>query len=166
MTAILSILLSSILAFKMRRTGLFSIFIKSFRIGILQKFLELPSDVGFHLGIFIIKRLIGLIDFGLQCHALTFACFLDSSQTQFLGLQVANQVRQRIFINVLGLFNGDDLSMESLRQRSEHLSYNLGFENSFPKIKGKVDYVLQLGIEPSNDSFSSILISSKLVVSL
>ena len=54
LTAILSILLSFVLAFELRRIGLLTVLIKSFRIGILQELLELPSDVGLHLGIFII----------------------------------------------------------------------------------------------------------------
>ena len=66
------------------------VLIKSFRIGILHELLELPSDVGFHLGIFMIRRLIDLIAFGLQCHALAFASLPNSSQTQFIGLQVAS----------------------------------------------------------------------------
>ena len=65
LTAILSILLSFVLAFKLRRTRLLTILIKSFCIDILHELLELPSDLGFHLGIFIIRRLISLITFGL-----------------------------------------------------------------------------------------------------
>ena len=96
LTAILSLLLSSVLAFKLRRTRLLTVLIKSFRIDILHELLELPSDVGFYLGILIIS----LITFGLQCHALAFASFLDSSKTQFIGLQVANQPRQRNRVNI------------------------------------------------------------------
>ena len=90
MTAILSILLSFALAFKLRETRLLTVLVKSFYIGILHELLELPSDLGFHLGIFIIRRLISLITFGLLCHALAFASFPDSSQTQFISLQVSD----------------------------------------------------------------------------
>ena len=88
--AFLSILLPSILALELWRTGLLTILVESFCIGILHKFLELPGDVGFHFGIFIIRELIRITAFGLQCHALALAWFPDPSQTQFIGLQVAN----------------------------------------------------------------------------
>ena len=65
LTTIPSILVSSVLALELWRTGLLAVLIKSFRIGILHKILELPSNVGLHLGIFIIWRLISLITFGL-----------------------------------------------------------------------------------------------------
>ena len=103
------------------------VLIKCFRISILHELLELPSDVGFHLGIFIIYRLINLV---------TFSSFPNSSQTQFIGLQFANQLRQMNFFNVLLFFNGSDLGMESLRQRSEYFSHNLGFRNLFSKNEG------------------------------
>ena len=135
---ILSIILFSVLAFELRRTGLLMVLIKCFRISILHELLELPSDVGFHLGIFIIYRLISLV---------TFSSFPNSSQTQFIGLQFANQLRQMNFFNVLLFFNGSDLGMESLRQRSEYFSHNLGFRNLFSKNEGWVNYVFQLGIE-------------------
>ena len=86
MTTIFSILLSSILALELRRNELFTVFIKSFSIGILHELFKLPSDVGFHFTIFIIKILISLITFGLQCHTLAFTSYPDSSQTQFIGL--------------------------------------------------------------------------------
>ena len=76
LTDFLSTLLPFVLAFKLRRTGLLTILVKSFCISILHEFLELLGDVGFHLGIVIIRRLIGLIAFGIECHALTFAQFL------------------------------------------------------------------------------------------
>ena len=124
---ILSIILFSVLAFELTRTGLLMVLIKCFRISILHELLELPSDVGFHLGIFIIYRLISLV---------TFSSFPNSSQTQFIGLQFANQLRQMNFFNVLLFFNGSDLGMESLRQRSEYFSHNLGFRNLFSKNEG------------------------------
>ena len=63
--AIPSILLPFILALELWRTGLLSVLVKSFRIGILHKLFELPCDVGFHLRIFIIGRLINVTAFGL-----------------------------------------------------------------------------------------------------
>ena len=124
---IINILLFFVLVLEMGRTGLLMVLIKSFRIGILHELLELPSDVGFHLGIFIIYRLINLV---------TFSSFPNSSQTQFIGLQFANQLRQMNFFNVLLFFNGSDLGMESLRQRSGYFSHNLGFRNLFSKNEG------------------------------
>ena len=101
LTAILNILLSYVLALEMRRTRFLTVLIKSFRIGILHELLELPSDVGFHLRIFIIRRLISLITFGLQCYALAFASFPNSSKTQLIGLQFANQLHQRNRVDIL-----------------------------------------------------------------
>jgi len=54
LTAIYSILLPYVLTFELRRTGLLTILVKTFHIGILHELLELPNDVGLHLGIFII----------------------------------------------------------------------------------------------------------------
>ena len=65
LTAILSILFPFVLTFALRRTGLLTVLVKTFHIGILHEHLELPSDVGFHLEIFIIWGLISLITFGL-----------------------------------------------------------------------------------------------------
>ena len=45
LTTILSILLPSVLTFELRRTRLVTIPVKTFHIGILHEFLELPSDV-------------------------------------------------------------------------------------------------------------------------
>ena len=101
LTTIFSILLPSVLTFELRRIGLLTVLVESFCIGILHKLLELPSDVGLHLGIFIIRRLICLIAFGLQCHALAFASFPESSQTQFIGLKVTNHLHQRNRVNIL-----------------------------------------------------------------
>ena len=77
------------------------VLVESFRIGILHELFELPCDVGFHFRIFIIRRLICVNAFGLQCHALTLARLPDSSQTQLIGLQIANQLCQRNFVNVI-----------------------------------------------------------------
>ena len=52
--AIPSILLSFVLVLELRRAGLLAVFVKSFSIGILHKLFELPSDIGFHLRIFIV----------------------------------------------------------------------------------------------------------------
>ena len=75
LSTIPSIIFSFVLILKLRRTRLFAIFVKSFSIGILYKFFELPSDIGFHLRIFIVWRLISVTDLGLQCHALSFTRF-------------------------------------------------------------------------------------------
>ena len=147
LTAFLSILLSSILDLELRRTRLLTVFIKPFSIGILHELFELPCDIRFHLRIFIIRRLINITTFDLQCHTFALAWFPDPGQTQFIGLQVANQLCQRNLVNVLWFLNGGDLGVESLQKRYEHLYYNLAFWNGFPKIKCKVHYVLQLGIE-------------------
>jgi len=79
LTAILSILLSFVLNFELRRIGLLMVLFKTFHIGILHILIDLPSDVGLHLGIFIIQRLTSLISFGIQCHILTFGSFPKSS---------------------------------------------------------------------------------------
>ena len=61
LTAILSILIPFVLTLKLRRTRLPTVLVEAFSIGILHKLLELPGDVGLHLGIFIIRRLICLL---------------------------------------------------------------------------------------------------------
>ena len=61
LTTFLSILLPFVLAFKLRRTGLPAVLVEAFSIYVLHKLLELPGDVGLHLGIFIIRRLICLL---------------------------------------------------------------------------------------------------------
>ena len=58
LTTFLSILLPFVLPFKLRRTGFPAILVEVPPIGILYKLLELPCNVGLHLGIFIIGRLI------------------------------------------------------------------------------------------------------------
>ena len=100
LTAVPSILFPFILALKLWKTGLLSVLVKSFCIGIFYELFELPSDVGFHFRIFIIRRLIDVTAVGLQYHALALAWFHDPRQTQFIGLQVANQLCQRNLINV------------------------------------------------------------------
>ena len=72
LTAILSIRLPFVLTFQLRRTRLPTILVEALSIGILHKLLELPSDVGLHLGIFIVGRLFYVTTFGLQSHALVF----------------------------------------------------------------------------------------------
>ena len=79
LTTFLSILILFVLSFKLRKTGLPAVLVEVPLVGILYKLLELSCNVGLHLGIFIIKRLICLIAFGLQYHALTFTSFPDSS---------------------------------------------------------------------------------------
>ena len=81
LTTFLSILLPFILPFKLRRTGLPAILVEPFFIYILHKLLELPGDVGLHLGIFIIRRLICLTAHGLQCHALAFTHLANPCQS-------------------------------------------------------------------------------------
>ena len=54
LTTFLSIFLSFVLTFKLRRTGLLVVLVETLSIGILHKLLEPPGDVGLHLGIFII----------------------------------------------------------------------------------------------------------------
>ena len=49
-----SILIPFVLTLELRRTRLPTILVETLSIGILHKLLELPSDVGLHLGIFII----------------------------------------------------------------------------------------------------------------
>ena len=70
LTTFLSILPPFVLPFKLRRTGLPAVLIEVPSVGILHKLLELPCNVGLHLGIFIIGRLICVTAFDLQCHAL------------------------------------------------------------------------------------------------
>ena len=79
--AIPSILLPFVLALKLRRTQLSTVLVEALCIVILYELLELPSDVGLHLRIFIIRRLISVTTLGLQCHALALARFLDPCQT-------------------------------------------------------------------------------------
>ena len=69
LSAIPRTLLPFILALELLRIGLLLVLVKSFHIGIFHELFELPSDVGFHFRIFIIRRLIGVTAFGLQCHA-------------------------------------------------------------------------------------------------
>ena len=54
LTTFLSFLLPFVLAFKLRRTGLPAVLVEALSICVLHKLLELPGDVGLHLGIFII----------------------------------------------------------------------------------------------------------------
>ena len=70
--AIPSILLPFVLTLKLRRTRLPTVLVEALSIGILYKLLELPGDVGLHLGIFIIGRLFCVTALGLQSHALAF----------------------------------------------------------------------------------------------
>ena len=72
LTAILSILLPFVLTLELRRTRLPTVLIEAFSIGILHKLLELPSDVGLYLGIFIVGRLFCVTALELQSHAFTF----------------------------------------------------------------------------------------------
>ena len=65
LTAIPSILLPFVLTFELRRTRLPTVLVETLSIGILHKLLELPGDVGLHLGIFIILRLICVTALGL-----------------------------------------------------------------------------------------------------
>ena len=73
LTTFLSILLPFILTFKLRRTGLPMVLVEVPPISILHKLLELPCNVGLHLGIFIIKRLICVTALCLQGHALALS---------------------------------------------------------------------------------------------
>ena len=70
LTTFLSILLPFVLPFKLRRTGLPAVLVEVPLVGILHKLLEMPCNVGLHLGIFIIGRLICVIALCLQGHAL------------------------------------------------------------------------------------------------
>ena len=81
LTTFLSILLPFVLPFKLRRTGLPVVLVEAFCICVLHKLLKLPGDVGLHLGIFIIGRLIHLTALNLQCHALPFARFANPCQS-------------------------------------------------------------------------------------
>ena len=58
LTAISCIILPFVLALELRRTGLPTVLVEALSISILHEFLKLPGDVGLHLGIFIIERLI------------------------------------------------------------------------------------------------------------
>ena len=73
LTVIPCILLPFVLALQLRKTGLPMVFVETLSIGILHKLLELLSDVGLHLGIFIVGRLIHVTVLGLQSHALALA---------------------------------------------------------------------------------------------
>ena len=55
LTTFLSILLPFVLSFKLR-TRLPTVLVEAFSICVLHKLLELPGDIGLHLGIFIIIR--------------------------------------------------------------------------------------------------------------
>ena len=90
-------------------------FVKSFGTDILHKIFELPCNVGFHFRIFIFWRLICVTVLGLQCHALALTRFPNPCQTLLIGLQIANQLCQRNFVNILWFFNCGDLGMKSLR---------------------------------------------------
>ena len=72
LTAIPCILLPFVLALELRRTGLLTVFVEALSIGILHKLLELPGDVGLHLGIFIVGRLFYVTALGLQSHVFAF----------------------------------------------------------------------------------------------
>ena len=72
LTAIPCIILPFVLALELRRTRLPTVLVEALSIGILHKLLELPSDVGLYLGIFIVERLICVTALSLQCHTLTF----------------------------------------------------------------------------------------------
>ena len=78
LTAIPSILILFILAFELRRTRLPTILVETLSICILHKLLELPGDVGLHLRIFIIQRLIRVTALDLQCHAFALTQFTNS----------------------------------------------------------------------------------------
>ena len=69
-TTFLSILLPFVLPLKLRRTGLPVVLVEVPSVGILYKLLELPCNVGIHLGIFIIGRLNCVTALCLQGHAL------------------------------------------------------------------------------------------------
>ena len=58
LTTIPSILLPFVLALRLRRTQLSTVLVEALCIDIFHELLELPSDVGFHLRMFIIRRLI------------------------------------------------------------------------------------------------------------
>ena len=75
LTTFLSILLPFVLPFKLRRTRLPVVLIEVPPVGILHKLIELSSDVGFHIGIFIIRGLISFITFGLQSMLLLLLSF-------------------------------------------------------------------------------------------
>ena len=58
LTAIPCIILPFVLALELRRTGLPAVLVEVLPVSIFNKLLELPCNVGLHLGIFIIGRLI------------------------------------------------------------------------------------------------------------
>ena len=68
LTTFLSILLPFVLPFKLRRTELPTVLVEVSLVGILHKLLELPCNVGLHLGIFINGRLICVTALCLQGH--------------------------------------------------------------------------------------------------
>ena len=68
----LSILLPFVLPFNLRRTRLPAVLVEVPPIGILHELLELPCNVGLHLGIFIIGRLICVTTLCLQGYAFAF----------------------------------------------------------------------------------------------
>ena len=70
------------------------VLVKALPIGILHELLELPCNIGLHFRIFIVCRLISMTAFAL-------ALFLDPCETQLIGLQIANQLCQRNFVNIL-----------------------------------------------------------------
>ena len=72
LTTFLSILPPFVLPFKLRRIGLPAVLVEVSFVGILHKLLELSCNVGLHLGVFIIGRLICVTALDLQCHGLTF----------------------------------------------------------------------------------------------
>ena len=78
LTTFLSILLPFVLPFKLKRTGLPAVLVEVPPDGILHKLLELPCNVGLHLGIFIIGRLICVTALCLQGHALALSRLSNS----------------------------------------------------------------------------------------
>ena len=79
LTAIPSILLPFVLTLELRRTELPSVLVEVLPIGILHELLELPGDVGLHIRIFIVQRLIRVIALSLQGHALALARLTNPS---------------------------------------------------------------------------------------
>ena len=73
LTTFLSILLPFVLPFKLRRIGLPAVLVEVPPVGILHKLLELPCNIGLHLGIFIIGRLICVTALCLQGHAFSLS---------------------------------------------------------------------------------------------
>ena len=79
LTAIPSILLPFVLTLELRRTELPSVLVEVLPIGILHELLELPGDVGLHIRIFIVQRLIRVIALSLQGHALALTRLTNPS---------------------------------------------------------------------------------------